>query len=124
MTMIRTIALAVAVVAPLATAAATYRLDDPRAMERLARDNPDHFARATRIVQVIRDADCTGAPKAIPVQLQVRSLRCQPSLLLTSYPAKREVSFRLDDDTYEGRVAISPKEKLVPLVDVKPAPKR
>lgn len=124
MTIIRTLTLAVAAAAPLAAAAATYRLDDPGAMERLARDNPDHHARVTSIVQVIRDADCTGAPKAIPVQLQVKSLRCQPGILLTSWPAKREVSFQLDDATYQGRVAISPRENLVPLVDAGRAPKR
>lgn len=123
MTMMRTLTLALAIV-PFTAAAATYRIDDPSAMERLARENADHYARVTSIVQFIRDADCTGAPKAIPVQLQVKSLRCQPGLLLTSWPAKREVSFQLDDATYQGRVAISPKERLLPLVERQSAPKR
>jgi hypothetical protein len=91
---------------------AAHRLDSARALERLAESNPGHYRRAVEVLRVVSRETCETALKLVPVQAQAADLRCNPGLLLTSYPAKREVTFRLDDSLYAARVIMVPAERL------------
>ena len=90
------------------------RLDDTPSLERLREAKPDHYRRAVEILRIASEESCETALKVVPVQYDAKDVRCSPGMLLTSYPAKREVFFRLDDDAYAAHVVVAPKEKLVP----------
>lgn len=90
------------------------RLDDTPSLERLREAKPEHYKRAVEILRIASEESCETALKVVPVRYDAKEMRCSPGLLLTSYPAKREVFFRLDDDAYAAHVVVAPKEKLVP----------
>jgi hypothetical protein len=89
-------------------------LDGPSALARLEASNPDHYARAERIL-----ASANHLCRAGPAELQhagadLRSFSCG-MLLKTSNPPKRQISFRLDDTRYVALVTITDDQpKLIP----------
>jgi hypothetical protein len=79
----------------------------PEALEQLARTNPDHFKRASALLKAASETSCNfGEMRAILVRVKATAVNCPQSLLLTSYPAKRQVSFMLDRTPYVARVTL------------------
>ena len=60
---------------------------------------------------------CETLPRVLKASIRADDIRCNSALLLTSYPAKRHISFRLDDVTYVSNVVqtrLDAKPTLVP----------
>jgi hypothetical protein len=73
-------------------------------LEKLKEANPDHYARAQRIM-----ADAEEICKPGPNELRyvaAENVRCQGMVLKTSYPAKREIGFTLDSVRYVALVVV------------------
>lgn len=76
-------------------------LDTPGSMETLARENPDHYAKVRRIVEEIP----LRPPDTVPLWLKTEFGADEAifvGLLKTSNPAKRTLSFRLENTRYEA----------------------
>jgi hypothetical protein len=100
-------ALALLSLAPAAVSAGpTVDLDRPGALEALAQANPAHHAKVTAILEGIarqRDAD---VPRWMRVGFDARDVGYAP-IVLTSHPAKRRLSFALDDTRYVAVVVLT-----------------
>jgi hypothetical protein len=82
-------------------------LTSPEALETLARTNPDHYRRASELLDAAAKTSCEfGEMRPILVKVKATAVNCPQSLLLTSFPAKREVSFMLDWTVYKARVTL------------------
>ena len=80
---------------------------DARALEELRSRNPDHYARATRILAAANHLCRPQLPEATLAELRVQDFSCVPMLLLTSLPPQREIGFRLDHTRYIARVYVT-----------------
>lgn len=112
-------AVLLAFLAPHASATGTpakiVNLDRPGALQALERDNPDHYRRVTGILAVSQQTPCQmdEFEKVTRVRFDARAARCG-MLVKTSYPAKLQLSFALDDTRYVGQVTMAMTERLVP----------
>jgi hypothetical protein len=99
---------------PLA-ALADVNLDTPGAFDALKRDNPDHYRRATGIIQVAESEVCQPKRFAeiVRVQFAADKAGCA-ALIKTSYPAKFDLGFTLDSIRYSYTATLEPAEKLLP----------
>ncbi len=76
-------------------------------LDRLRAANPDHYARAERILAA---ADRLCRPGRGEIQFavfNVRDLQCSRMLLKTSNPPKFQLSFRLDETRYIATVTVT-----------------
>ena len=80
-------------------------LDSPGALEKLARENPAHFAKVQRILEEAPRMPSSSVPEWIRTQFNARDVRA-PSLLMTSLPAQADISFVLDDTRYQARIRL------------------
>jgi hypothetical protein len=80
---------------------------DSRGLEELRSSNPDHYARAERILAAANHLCRPHVPEVYLAQFGVRDFSCAPMLLLTSLPPKREIGFRLDHTRYVARVVVT-----------------
>lgn len=80
---------------------------DARALEELRATNPDHYARATRILAVANHLCRPHLPEATLVEFHMEDFSCRAMLLLTSLPPQREIGFRLDHTRYIARVFVT-----------------
>ena len=80
---------------------------DSRGLEELRSSNPDHYARAERILKAANQLCRPRVPEVYLAQFGVRDFSCAPMLLLTSLPPKREIGFRLDHTRYVARVVVT-----------------
>jgi len=79
-------------------------LDSAADLAQLRKANPDHYARAVRLLSSANSLCKPGAPK-----LQTtdgRDISCE-LLLFTSNPPKRTLSFKLDNTRYVAIVTIT-----------------
>jgi hypothetical protein len=111
---------AAATLATLATAQPKdIDLDAPGALESLSRDDPAHYA---TVAQILDDASRI-APATARGLLHVRYHADDVELgqlLLTSFPAKRHLSFRLADVTYRATVPIrEPVARVMPALETR-----
>ena len=79
---------------------------DVAGLEQLRTTNPDHYARAQRILAAGTSL-CWPAVRGVEAKVELAKLRardvsCDSLLLLTSLPPKRLMHFRLDDTNYEA----------------------
>lgn len=96
----------VAVVADSGGGKVVY-LDGAAALARLRATNPDHFARAQRIIAAANEL-CRPGPERLQLAWSgARDLACARTLLKTSNPPKREITFRLDDTRYIALVTVT-----------------
>ncbi|HEY6825087.1 MAG TPA: hypothetical protein VI195_11640 [Steroidobacteraceae bacterium] len=79
-------------------------LDSAADLEQLRKTNPDHYARAVRLIKRAGQLCDPGAPKV--QNTDGRDISCA-TLLLTSNPPKRELSFTLDHTSYVTLVTIT-----------------
>src|SRR5207237_5274424 len=80
---------------------------DSRAMEELRSSNPDHYARAERILAAANHLCRPHVSEVYLAEVGVRDFSCAPMLLLTSVPPKRQIGFRLDRTRYIARVVLT-----------------
>jgi hypothetical protein len=80
---------------------------DSRGLEELRSSNPDHYARAERILKAANRLCRPHVPEVYLAQFGVRDFSCAPMLLLTSLPPQREIGFRLDHTRYIARVVVT-----------------
>jgi hypothetical protein len=83
-----------------------FHLDLPGAMERLQAGNPDHYRKVEAILAGLsRCPAASDAADLLRVKFEARDVFVS-AFFRTSYPAKRDVSFVLDDTRYVGRLAM------------------
>jgi hypothetical protein len=80
------------------------RLSSSADLARLAETNPDHYARAVRLMNAANTLCRPGEPKL--QNTDGRDISCA-LLLLTSNPPKRALSFTLDNTHYVAIVTIT-----------------
>ena len=80
---------------------------DARGLEELRSTNPDHYARAQRILAAANHLCRPRVPEVYRAEFGVHDLSCAPMLLLTSLPPKWEIGFRLDHTRYIARVVVT-----------------
>lgn len=100
--------------APVPPRKPALRLDQPGALEQLAARNPEHHRRAVEIIRVAQTMPCG---LKLREQLKVHDATvtmCDAALLLTSYPAKRDVAFAIEDQPYALRVTLLADGELLP----------
>jgi hypothetical protein len=85
------------------------RLNSAADLAHLRKTNPDHYARAVRLISSANRLCDPGAPKLQNAKLQSadgHDISCD-LLLLTSNPPKRALSFTLDGTRYVAIVTIT-----------------
>ena len=92
-----------------------FSLDTPGAMSALKTSNPGHYARAVAILELASEMPCEGEPRILQTQVEAARVACRPANIYTSLPAKRDVTFVLDDTLYRARVVLREREKLEPV---------
>jgi hypothetical protein len=100
-------------------AAETYRhvdIGDSRALDAIQAANPAQFEKVIGILQkVAGSVSCETLPQMLKVQYGADQVQCSGHLILTSYPSKRHLSFRLDDVQFDGNVVLTGAQgKLTP----------
>jgi hypothetical protein len=85
---------------------APIHLDTPEQLANLLATNPDHYARAQRIIAAANTLCHPGQPKSQHAGLDSRDVSCG-HLFLTSNPPKREVTFTLDRIPYVALVPVT-----------------
>jgi hypothetical protein len=89
------------------TAPKVVHLDGAASLAQLAKANPNHAARAERIIAAAPEL-CKPGPEAVTfARFQADRIECDGAFLRTSYPAKQEISFTLDDTRYIALVAVA-----------------
>ena len=90
--------------ADLAVWQSAVRLDTAEDLARLRATNPNHYARAKRLLGAANTLCQPGRPKA--QNADARDISCE-LLLLTSNPPKRRFSFTLDKTRYDALVRMT-----------------
>lgn len=83
---------------------------------RIEMQHPGHIHRIEQILRLAEEVPCASKKFAELVQARTdgRNVRCA-GLLLTSFPAKRHLSFTLDDHRYRFTLTSKGYGELVPL---------
>jgi hypothetical protein len=82
-------------------------LDGAADLAQLRATNPVHAARAEKILAAANEL-CRPEPGTISYAgFQARDISCSDMLLRTSFPAKRQIDFTLDDTRYIALVVIT-----------------
>jgi hypothetical protein len=82
-------------------------LDGPTSLAELRAANPAHYARAQKILAAANQLCRPTAGEIEYSGFDARNVSCLRSILKTSNPAKREISFRLDHTKYIALVALT-----------------
>src|SRR5262249_82391 len=76
-------------------------------MQQLKSANPNHFARAERIIAAA-DELCKPGPDELQfAKFEAKEISCRGSLIELSNPPKREIAFTLDDVRYIALVTLA-----------------
>ena len=98
--------LGMAVVAATAWAGdSVVHLNGPADLAQLRRSNPAHYSQAVKIIDAANELCKTHAGEV--ERTKAKNVSCSEMLLRTSNPAKREITFRLDDTRYIALVAMT-----------------
>jgi hypothetical protein len=94
----------------------TVFLTSARALDALRLSNPAHYARAKRILASADIVCRPGKEKLLALSFDAHEIACMRSMIYTSLPPQRQLSFRLDDTRYIAMVFITePVAKLTPI---------
>jgi hypothetical protein len=79
----------------------SINLDRPGAMRMLERDNPEHYQKVTKIRALASQMPCFTKEFGLTLaaRYDARDAGCAV-LLMTSYPSKRRLTFKLEAVTY------------------------
>ena len=96
----------VALLGPACAAAATD-LSQPGALDAIREQEPERFARIEGILRAAERLPCTTPEfeRAMKASHEAEAARCSV-MLMTSYPAKRKLSFILDSTRYVATVTM------------------
>ena len=110
-----TFALATTGAALAADTTPAVNLDDKAALAAIERARPEHFRRITAILDLAGSLPCENErfARAMEAAFDARDGHCQ-LLLRTSFPAKRTLSFTLDETSYIATVRVKDDSKLIP----------
>jgi hypothetical protein len=98
--------LGLVLIAPAAVAGPTIDLDQPGALAALEQTNPAHHAKVKRILEGVNRRPGAEVPRWMRVAFDARAVE-YPPIVLTSHPAKRRLSFALDDTRYVAIVVLT-----------------
>jgi hypothetical protein len=90
-----------------AWAGGVVHLDGPASLDELRTANPGHYARAQKILAAANHLCRPTAGKVEYAKFDAKNISCIRTLLKTSNPPKREISFRLDDTQYVALVTLT-----------------
>lgn len=90
-------------------------LDQPGAMQNLARDNPAHYAKVEKILSEAPQRPYGTMARWIRTEFNATDVDAS-HLLKTSYPAQARLSFALDGTPYSKTIYIDAPGKLLPLI--------
>jgi len=83
-------------------------LGDARALDRILAEDPAQYEKVMGIVQkVATSVSCETLPPMLKVQYGAKQVQCSGYVILTSYPAKRHLSFKLDEVLFTGNVVLT-----------------
>ena len=101
-------------IAAAASAVPIVDLDRPGVLEQVQRDHPAHRQRIAEILRVAGDFACHTEQfgRALQAAYDARDGRCE-SLLMTSLPPKRRLTFTLDGIRYSSIVRVRGSEPIV-----------
>lgn len=91
-------------------------LDGAASLAALAQTNPNHAARAERILAAAGQLCKPGPEKVDYAGFQADNIRCEGAILRTSNPPKREIGFTLDETRYVALVTV-PVDGTIRLLD-------
>lgn len=92
----------------------TVDLDDRKALERLANERPNDFAKIRRILREVGDQPPEGVTRWMKASFDAEDAR-YGLLLQTSDPPRAELSFVLDGVGYRARVTLrNVRPELIP----------
>lgn len=80
---------------------------DAATLARLAVTNPNHFARAERILKAANYLCRPRVPDVYLASFGAQDLSCEPMMLLTSNPPQWRIGFRLDETHYVAAVWVT-----------------
>lgn len=81
-------------------------LDEPGVLEALQSSNPTHYDQIRRILAGVLQQSDAGVPRWMQTTFNARGVNYMP-IVLTSYPAKRRLSFTLDATRYKVIVVLT-----------------
>lgn len=104
----------IAILAPVPVLAfGVVNLDEPGALEAVKRENPGHHRRLTGILAAASEMRCQPDKVGrLSVEYDAREAHCGV-LVMTSYPAKRKLSFILDTTAYRATVTLDTRDDKV-----------
>jgi hypothetical protein len=79
----------------------------PGDLGRLRASNPDHYARAEKILAAAGRLCRPGPARAQFAKARANDVSCYGMLLRTSNPPKLEIDFTLDDTRYSALIAVT-----------------
>jgi hypothetical protein len=82
-------------------------LDGAASLAALRATNPGHYARAQKILSAANQLCRPTAGEVEYAKFDAKNISCIRSLVKTSNPPKREISFRLDDTQYVALVTLT-----------------
>ena len=94
------------VIAGDATPGRTINLNKSGALEALEQSNPTHYEKLRKILDGILQQPDTAVPHWIQTSFDARNVS-YTSVLLTSNPPKRRLSFALDETRYEAVLTLT-----------------
>jgi hypothetical protein len=95
--------------APLALGQSrTVYLDQPGALDELARDNPRHYSLVTQIISEVQTQPESEVARWLRARFDSYDVGYGP-LLLVTYPPKRRLSFsfKIDDTRYRSTITVA-----------------
>ena len=99
----------------LATAGSTIDLDRPGALAALEQENPAHYSKVRLILEGMSRNPGSDVPRWMRAGFDARDVSYAP-IVLTSHPAKRRLSFTLDDTHYVAVIVLTGlRGEIVPL---------
>ena len=102
-----------AVLSPVPAIGQVISLDRPGVLESIAAENPHHHQRIVGILKASEEMPCRNdSLHRLVTEYDAREARCS-TLLMTSLPAKRRLSFTLDGQGYVATVAIREASRMV-----------
>lgn len=75
-------------------------LAKPGALDRLEKENPEHYAKVLAVQRVASRPSCVEDLKVLKVELELDAANCAAMTTLTSYPPKKHVSLVVDGVLY------------------------
>jgi hypothetical protein len=90
-------------------------LSGAASLDALRAANPNHYARAQRIIAAANELCRPGPLDVYFARFEAKDISCDGMLFKTSNPPKRSISFKLDDTRYIALVTVTDQPpKLVP----------